>query len=317
MPIAEQGMEASRAVEPNSWKILACCEPYSRFIEPESMKQRCQALQNLRAGRKGSNSSRSDRGNAIWKDPNLLEWASKDESSLIVFQSSFGTLELTEAVAIELIEYLEAQDQKVAWILNAVPRESQAQAPQKWNSQSALKQIAAHILCQNAPLNVLKRLALVVESYKRTSSQTDWFNSLIFALEEISIMYIVVDMRVFGANSTETSSWPAAYGELFQKLKAKSPQTRLKVMLLNCHPFPEGSVNCPVLRIAPLTAARAGLRNSARQADEGRRKPKIQLNLLKRTAESQDPEPASCQAQLTVNQNTTPSTPVVAKRWKR
>jgi len=229
------------------------------------MKQRCKALQSLRKDLKGTKSPKFYPGNDIWKNSSLLEWAEKDESSILVIQSSFRTLKYLEATAIELIEYLETQDQEVTWILNAFATESAQQNLQTWNSGSALKQIDIQILKKSDSLNTLTKIAHIVQNFKQDSIKTDCFDSLVFALKGMSILYVIVDMEVFEASSANSFSWPLAFGKLFAKLKVKLPLVKLKVVLLNCHLFLNNLTSYFVIKIKPLTIATADLRNSIRQ----------------------------------------------------
>lgn len=295
------------------------------------MKQSCQAMQSLRRNRRGNNSSSFCLGEAIWKDAKLAEWALKDESSFIILQGSFGTLEYVEKTAVELIEYLQTHDQKVAWILKAFPYGTTQQSPpQKWDSQSTLKQLVIQIMRYKDPLNTLRTLAFVVESFKQKSLEI--FNSLVYALEGMSILYIVIDMGIFGSDSAEMIFWSAGFKEVFDKLGAKSSFTRLKVILLNCHPLPDTLPTNLVIKFP--VPAQTSLRHPSRQISGLPWKSKIQLNLLKRPAENtelelasnqnlerlaekQQPSPASSQVQPLVDQNIANSSVATTKRQKR
>ncbi|KFY06829.1 hypothetical protein V492_07706 [Pseudogymnoascus sp. VKM F-4246] len=227
LSLTAQLAESSRPLDLPIWQVLAFTEP-SWLIDPERLKQRSKALitsQRIRrvvAVQKSTN---------FWNDSRITEWASKDQSSLILLQGSHMIRDVIESTAVELIEHLQEQDQHTIWILNAIPNNPDGTIA-LWDGNSILKQIAIQMLKENASFNSLNDLANMVGLFRDASSTENWFQILATALKEIPQMYVVINLGALSSRISDAETWPQHFLRLFETLR-KSSGTALKVALLS------------------------------------------------------------------------------------
>jgi hypothetical protein len=154
---------------------------------------------------------------------------------------------------VELIEYLQEQDQHTIWLLNALPNDPNGKiAP--WDSSGILKQIATQILRENASFNSLIDLAKMVRLFCDASSVENWFQILADALKSIPQMYVIINLGVLCSRISDAETWPQHFLRLFETLQ-KSSGTTLKVALLSHCPFSKSTLTSktPLVQIATPT----------------------------------------------------------------
>jgi hypothetical protein len=268
--------ELAYPIESGLWKIPAFCEP-SWFIDPDVHKETSKSLQYLRETRRGKVNPRAQSTSSPpWHDPQILEWASNVQSSLILIQGTYNTLENIEQSAIELIEYLETKEQHVVWVLN---QSTGGDNVSPWKAETVLRQIAIQILRRSSPLN-LRTFASVVEQFKGALTTADWLICITTALGEIPILYVIIDTGVFGANTEDATSLSDGFGNLFEEIRDQPRGSVLKVVLMGAHPFPEVLSKIPIIRIIPDNPSVANRRSLGRKPPHcGSGKGGIQLDL--------------------------------------
>lgn len=261
------------------WQVLAFTEP-SWFVDPESQKRRSKALTSLQSSRgEAAVQKRSD----FWSDSRISQWASKDQSSLILLQGSYKIRDVIESTAVELIEYLQEQGQHIIWLLNALPNDPNKEAA-PWGGSSVLKQITIQILRENASFNSLNGLANMMRLFQDASSVEDWFQILADTLESIPQIYIVINLGVLYSRISDTETWPQHFLRLFETLQ-KSCGTTLKVALLSYCPFSKSTLapETPLVQIT-TTPMSPGQTLISRQNFSGiRGDHRIHLPIFKRT----------------------------------
>jgi hypothetical protein len=197
----------------------------------------------------------------FWDSPEITDWASKEESSLLVLQGSLQTGNGRERAALELIDYLVQNGQQVVWILSpGVYHGVNVTELPKWGGAGVLKQIVVQILRQNKCFNSLARLAKMVRLLKNASSTEEWFNVIAAALEFVSRIYMIINLADLGFKHDDAGSWPTHFLSLFDQLKENS-ETTLKVVILTPRPLSDSisSKPIPLIRIAPSRASSSKL----------------------------------------------------------
>jgi hypothetical protein len=237
-----------------AWRILAFCEP-SWFIDPDRAKARTKTLISLRNDTSEKTGETRSPNNQFWKDPRMLEWASKEDSSLLILQGLPMTIFLIERASVELADYLEENGRQVVWVFNALSRSGPEKLLIQWTSASILRQIAVQIMRKNPSFNSLGRLAAIVELMVKANSDDEWLGVISAALDGLREVYVIIDLGVLGADYGPTMSWPASFTKLFGVLRESSPKTILKVFLLLCRPMPKEVAlrGTPVIPVSGMT----------------------------------------------------------------
>lgn len=276
-----QFAESIRPLDIPIWQVLAFTEP-SWFIDPERLKQRSKALISSQRNRRVVTVQK--RGD-FWNNSQITDWASKDQSSLILLQGSYITRNLIESTAVELIEYLQEQDQHVIWLLHALPNDSNKEiAP--WDGCSVLKQIAIQILRENTSFNSLNDLASMARLFQAASSVEDWFQILAATLEAIPQIYIVINLGVLCSRISDTQTWPQHFVRLFEALE-KSSGAILKVALLNHCPFSKSTLTpkTPLVQVTTIPMPPGQTLSSGHNFSGIRGGHRVHLPIFKRTRE--------------------------------
>jgi len=245
--------ELARPTDLPLWQIAAFCEP-SWFLDPDVVRKISQARLSLLCKRDGKFPDQV----VFWDNPEITDWSSKEESSLIILQGSLQSWNDLERAALELIDYLLENGQQVVWILSPgiYHGVNVAELP-KWGGTGILKQIVVQILRQNASFNSLARLVKMVRLLENASSTEEWFNVIAAALESVSQIYIVINLADLGRKHDEAESWPSQFFGLFDKLKENS-ETILKVVILTPRLLSK-SISSKSVSIVQVASSRASV----------------------------------------------------------
>jgi hypothetical protein len=240
---------------------------------------------------------RTDNHIEFWKSPQVIEWASKEDCSLLILQGNSVYLNLIEKASVDLVDYLEDNKRQVFWIFRAPygsSRTSYHQNSAGGTTKTILRNIVVQIVKGHNGFNSLRRLAILVKLMRNALSVDDWFEILGFVLEGLNEAYIVVDLGVMGANLGPMVSWPTSFARLFRTLRERSPEAVLKVFLTVCRALPEET------DLSEAVVVRANFPIVTRPKLPGNRMSKIQLPLLHDPPESAvhpestiPPEPAA------------------------
>lgn len=274
-----QFAESIRPLDLPIWQVLAFTEP-SWFIDPERLKQRSKALISFQIS---IGAVPVQKKIDFWNASQITEWASKGQSSLILLQGSHITRGVIESTTVELIEYLQEQDQHVIWLLNALPTDPNKEIT-PWGGNSVLKQIAIQILRKNASFNSLNDLANMVRLFQDASSTKDWFQILAATLEAIPQIYIIINLGVLCSRISDTETWPQHFLRLFETVQ-KSYGTILKVALLSHYPFSKSALTLktPLVQITTMPIPPGQSLISRQNAGGIRGGHKMHLPIFKRT----------------------------------
>jgi hypothetical protein len=256
LPSSEQLGELDRPTGLHLWQIAAFCQP-SWFLDLDAVRKISQARLFLLRKRDGKFPEQV----VSWDSPEITNWASKEESSLLVLQGSLPTRNVLERAALELIDYLVENGQQVVWILGpGVYHGVNVTELPKWGGTGVLKQIVVQILRQNKSFNSLARLAKMVRLLENASSTEEWFNIIAAALEFVSRIYMIINLADLGFKHDDAGSWPTHFLSLFDQLKENS-ETILKVVILTPRPLSDSisSKPIPLIRIAPSHASSSKL----------------------------------------------------------
>jgi hypothetical protein len=218
-----------------AWKISAFRE--SSWTEvPDQVKTQMKDMISLRKDRT------ENRTIEFWKSPQVIEWASKDDCSLLILQGNSVYLNLIEKASVDLVDYLECNKRQVFWVFG-VPvgkfTRSYYQNTGGETTRRLLRNIVVQIVKGHTGFSSLKRLATLVGLMRNASSADEWFEILGFVLEGLNEAYIVVDMGVVGADLQLMVSWPTSFARLFRTLRERSPKAVLKVFLTVCRALPK------------------------------------------------------------------------------
>jgi hypothetical protein len=275
-----------------AWKFSAFCERLSAEV-PDQVKTRTKDMISLREDR----TENRDRNIEFWKSPQVIEWASKEDCSLLILQGNSVYLNLIEKASVDLVDYLEDNKRQVFWIFRSPYgsfRTSYRQNSAGGTTKRILRNIVVQIVKGHSGFNSLRRLATLVKLMRNASSADEWFEILGFVLEGLNEAYIVVDLGVMGADLGPTVSWPTSFARLFRTLRERSPKTILKVFLTVCRALPKET------DLSEAVVVRANFPIVTRPKLPGNHMSKIQLPLLQVPPESAvqpestvPPEPAA------------------------
>jgi hypothetical protein len=266
-----------------AWKISAFCETSWTEV-PDKVKTRMKDMISLREDRTGNRSIE------FWKSPQVIEWASKDDCSLLILQGNSVYLNLVEKASVDLVDYLECNKRQVFWIFRKPSHENTVGE----TTRRLIRNIVVQIVKRHNGFSSLKRLATLVGFMRNASSTDEWFDILGFVLEGLKEAYIVVDLGFLGADLRPMVKWPTLFPRLFRTLRERSPKVILKVFLTVCRALPKET------DLSEAVVVRANFPIVTRPKLPGNHMSKIHLPLLQVPPESAaqpestvPPEPAT------------------------
>jgi hypothetical protein len=135
----------------------------------------------------------------------------------------------TKDFATDIVALLRGMKIPVLWTLSA-----KAENNFGWRSPvEVLKQLVLQVLYVNHSLLNEQSAALNAARFQSATTEGDWFDLLGSVLEGLPQVYIVIDAEVMSRHFSSEISWPKAFLELFEKLKARCCETIVKVVLLS------------------------------------------------------------------------------------
>lgn len=238
-------------------KIASFCEPSGKplwFLDPNDMKSRLRVLISHRPEQPNINHSSYT---SIWKNSSVRQWASANESSLLIFQAAYSAKTLMEIAALDLVDYLVSESRNVVWAFNSVPR-AVGEEQIAGQGDNILRQIALQILAKNDSFRFFGRLSSVAKLILSAKDDEDWIKVIQTALEGISLMYVVIDIETFAFGvlsrdrdrvQKQLEVWQGSFKILIDDLRKRSPATRLKVLILCPLQKNASSLGVPVVQI--------------------------------------------------------------------
>ncbi|PHH90783.1 hypothetical protein CDD83_2674 [Cordyceps sp. RAO-2017] len=171
---------------------------------------------------------------------------------MLLLQSTFSSTQRVDRFGLELVDYLEAQEQQTAYLLNAILRDEEAHLFRDLGAPGILRQVAVQLLQTIRPQNAAEVLATTVERFQQSASDPEWFDTLIVLLEYVPCAWIVIDLALLGDRLGDAQTWPSDFQQLFDRLRAKGSSALLKVALLNCRDVLSGSVSAHVVSVPEM-----------------------------------------------------------------
>jgi hypothetical protein len=256
-----------------AWKISAFFE--SSWTEvPDKVKTRMKDMISLREDRT------ENRSFEFWKSPQVIEWASKDDCSLLILQGNSVYLNLIEKASVDLVDYLEDNKRQVFFFRAPYGPFRTFYHEKSTMTERILRNIVVQIVKRHNGFSSLRRLATLAKLMRNASSADEWFEILGFVLEGLNEAYIVVDLGVMGSDLGPMVSWPTSFARLFRTLRERSPKAVLKVFLTVCRSLPKET------DLSEAVVVRANFPIVTRPKLPGNRTGKIQLPLLQVPSES-------------------------------
>jgi nucleoside phosphorylase len=188
------------------------------------MKQQCLEFQDV-CGLMGEDVYTDD----IWENEQLRAWASSYQSSLLMIQCGYESVNRLERFAAEVWEYLDSKKPTVAVL----------QCPASidffgaFDERELLRQIALQALRKASLDNPIYFLADMVQLFAEASTCDDWFRILERIFQMFPSLIIIMTVTVLGERAEITTRWPTQ----LDKLTASVHKTSLKVLLIATRPL--------------------------------------------------------------------------------
>ncbi|KAF5529057.1 pfs domain-containing protein [Fusarium napiforme] len=209
------------------WGIPALCGVPPVILDPVRMKQGCLDFQDV-----CELSAEDIYTEDIWKSQKLHNWARSDESSLLMIQVGYESVNRLERFAVEVWEYLDSMEPTVA----ILPSPSSADFFDGFDERELLRQIALQALRKASLDNPICFLADMVQLFADASTCEDWFRILERIFQMFPSLIIIMTVTVLGERAESTTSWPTQLEKLMASVQ-KTSSTCLKVLVLATHPL--------------------------------------------------------------------------------
>lgn len=242
------------------WMVPAFCY-CPQFLDPLDAEERCIAIQKTRSAKEANLNFTDD----IWDKDLIQDWASLNESRLLLLQGNSQTTKRFERFAVEIVQAVKSvrhsQTVRLVYVLNPPrSRDSSAVGP-----SGLLQQIAVQCLQYVSPEEPVNFLIKICGKFKRAKTTQDWFGVLQDICTLIPSLYIVIDLAILGRIHEEIESWPAQFNSLFSYLKKSTLGFSLKVMLLSCHTFASQIGATLVIKTSPSILASPNRHKTSKQ----------------------------------------------------
>ncbi|SPJ82321.1 uncharacterized protein FTOL_09726 [Fusarium torulosum] len=219
------------------WALPAFCRQESVVVDPWHFTEK---LINLQKASKHSHQELYT--DDIWKSPRLRDWAAAERSSMLLMQCSYDSIYRTERFSAEICNFI-SNRQPAAFILQS-PYTTELIATS--GEEEVLRQLAIMALRKVKVQDPVKFLAKIVPLFMCASTLNDWFSVLEKVLEETSGLFIVMNVRVLGAQVEIARTWPTQFGEIISRLQT-THGICLRILLISTYPIWSDSDSHPLL----------------------------------------------------------------------
>ncbi|KAF4943370.1 hypothetical protein FGADI_13468 [Fusarium gaditjirri] len=209
------------------WGIPVLCGVPSAILDPLTMKKQCLEFQYV-CGLMGEDIYTDD----IWENKQLHDWARSDQSSLLMIQGCYESVNRLERFAAEVLEYLDNQKPTVAILQSP----ASAEFFNEFDERELLRQIALQALQKVSPDHPICFLAGMVQLFLEASTCEDWFRILERVFQMFPSLIIIMTVTALGERAESTTTWPTQLEELMARLQKRS-LTRLKILIIAAHPL--------------------------------------------------------------------------------
>ena len=176
--------------------------------------------------RLGSNFGDSD---FLASSPKLQSWGNNHQSSQLIIASSFESRRVVRDFATNVIELIHAAKFPVVWALD-----TRGTIERAISTSDLLKYLISQILRQNQSLLNERSAALSAVRFQSARTVGDWLSLFGSILDGLPRLYLVLDVELLQQCLTsEATTWPERFQELFLALAARGSQTAVKVVFLS------------------------------------------------------------------------------------
>ncbi|KIL92294.1 hypothetical protein FAVG1_04703 [Fusarium avenaceum] len=208
------------------WALPAFSRQESVVLDPLHLSEKLMDLQ------KASKHSHQELYTGdIWKSPRLRDWAIAKESSMLLMQCSYDSIYRTERFSAEICKVI-SDTQPTAFIL---PTPCATELIGVCGEEELLRQLAIMALRKVEVQDPVEFLTKIVPCFMKASTLNDWFGVLERVLEETSGMFLVMDVRVLGAQVEITKTWPTKFKEIMSRLRTNHGIC-LRILLISTSP---------------------------------------------------------------------------------
>jgi hypothetical protein len=203
----------------------------TRLTSPEDELRFCQSRSNRRRPRMTLQMCPQ------WLSPNLHNWASTEQSSLLLVKGSLLRRHETKDFATDMVSLLRDIDVPVVWTLGApLGGEKVSRSP-----IDVLKHLVFQVLQINLTLLNAKSSALNAARFQAARTEKDWFDILASVVVGLPYLYIILDAGLLETELYGDVKWPEAFNNMLDGLSKSCPTTAVKVILLSygSNPFLE------------------------------------------------------------------------------
>ncbi|CAG8954559.1 hypothetical protein HYFRA_00004476 [Hymenoscyphus fraxineus] len=169
----------------------------------------------------------------FWFHPKFAHWKSPDGSALIMVKGDYKTRQMTQEFAVNVVNLLRRAEIPVVWVLKS-PRESSSTVA--LCAVDLVKSLICQILGLNISLHTERQMSLSCAQFRAAETLSQWFNLLGMVLEQVPLLYIILDIEAVGASysrNTEEFSWLSCFSSMLQKLLKQQPKMKLKILLVS------------------------------------------------------------------------------------
>lgn len=190
----------------------------------------------------------------FWLDAKVQEWNASQECSLVLLKSTLDQRPHTRGFCVESISSLHEAQIPVIWALKtkaAAPGTRDASGEISTNeicTIDLIKYFISQAVSINKAMHTDATLSPWLGTYWMAKTEDEWLTLLVSVLQGILLLYIILDLDIFGQSSTshDKEFWPPACQRVFDALSARGIATVVRVVLVNYRPMlsqsPSGEV---------------------------------------------------------------------------
>ncbi|CAG7561234.1 unnamed protein product [Fusarium equiseti] len=170
--------------------------------------------------------------NDFWQSPKLQTWSTASESSIAIVKGSLRARHASRKFTINIIQQLQSKNIPVVWALRGAQNNPQ-------DARASTTDLFKHLILQSFKLShdgkTESTMSLQCAQFHRANTENDWLQLLGSALLRAQTqIYLVIDLAVTDHNLLPAGgfSWFTAFQTLFAEMVKRSPQLRVKVLLV-------------------------------------------------------------------------------------
>ncbi|KAF5642056.1 pfs domain protein [Fusarium sp. NRRL 52700] len=221
--------------------IPALCAIPPVILDPTCIKQQCSEFQDA-CGLMEEDIYTDD----IWENQQLHNWARSDQSSLLMIQGGYESVNRLERFTAEVWEYTASKTPTVAMLQCPASMEYF----NRFDERELLRQIALQALQNVSPDRPICFLADIVHLLVEASTCQDWFRILEKIFEMFSSLIIIMAVTVLGDQAESATTWPMQMEELMASIRKRSLAS-LKVLLIATHPLWVSTETTSLVSVGP------------------------------------------------------------------